>query len=318
MLLRKKNKNLKKTTMKMNKIVLRSAMVASVFAAFVLLNACKKSSNSSGTPADNSGAASLSANGASTDNAFDDVLNVSIQTNQDHSLNNYIQHQSGTITNGNGTSQPLGNYYCANVTVMPADTVSYPKTIVVDFGAGCTSLDNITRSGSITYTLSERFRNPGAIISATFSNYKVNGYQLGGTYTLTNNSSLSGIAYTTAVSGGSIFYPDDSSYSFSGTKTVTQTAGIGSTNLSTYVFSITGNYSITNTTTGASLSAKVTTPLVKQESCTNNVKIVSGIESFTYKKGNASLSGTLDFGTGTCDDIATITIGSFTSSVTLH
>lgn len=301
----------------MSKIILRSTMVATVLTTVLLINACKKSSNSSGTPADNNGAASLSANGASADNAFDDVLNVSIQTNQDHSLNSYIQQQisKGTTTNGTGTSQPLGLYYCATVTVSPADTVSYPKTIVVDFGAGCTSVDNIMRSGSITYTLSERFRNPGAIISATFNNYKVNGYQLGGTYTLTNNSSLSGVAYTTSVTGGSIIYPNDSSYTFSGTKTVTQTAGIGSTVLSTYVFSVTGNYTIANTSTGASLSAKVTTPLVKQEVCPN---IVSGIESFTYKKGSASLSGTFDFGTGTCDNLATVTIGSFTSSVTLH
>ncbi len=300
----------------MNKIIVRATMIVSVITAVLMINACKKSSSSNGgTPADNNGAASLSANGASTDNAFDDVLNVSIQTNQDHSLNSFIEHQNGTITNGAGTTQPLGFFYCANVTVTPADTTTYPKTIVVDFGTGCSSADNITRSGSITYTLSERFRNPGAIISATFSNYKVNGYQLGGTYTLTNQTSLSGVAYTSSVSNGSIVYPNDSSYTFSGTKTVTQTAGIGSTDLSTYVFSVTGNYTISNTNNGASLSAKVTTPLVKQETCPN---IVSGIESFTYKKGSASLSGTLDFGGGTCDALATVTIGAFTSSVTLH
>jgi hypothetical protein len=302
--------------MKMNKIFLRTTAIAAIFTAVLLLNACKKSSSSSSsTTNDNGNAAALSANGATSDNTFDDVLNITIQTNQDNTLNSIIQHQGGTITNGAGTSQPLGLFYCANVTVTPADTISYPKTIVVDFGAGCTSLDGITRSGSITYTLSERFRNPGAVISATFTNYVVNGYQLGGTYTLTNNSSLSGVAYTTAVTGGTITYPNDTAYSFAGTKTVTQTAGIGSTNLSTYVFSVTGNYTITNTTTGEMLSAKVTTPLVKDENCAN---IVSGIESFAYKNGSVSLSGTLDFGSGTCDNIATVTIGSFTGTVTLH
>jgi len=200
--------------------------------------------------------------------------------------------------------------------VMPADTVTYPKTITVNFGSGCTSADSIVRSGSFTYTLSERFRNPGAVITVTFNNYVVNGYGLAGTYTVTNNSSLTaGVVYTTAVTNGVITYPNDTSYSFTGTKTVTQTAGIGSTNLASYVFSVVGNWTITNNATGETLTANVTTPLEKEETCPY---IVSGVDAFTYTNGSIKINGTFDFGTGSCDDTATVTIGSYTGTVTLH
>jgi hypothetical protein len=288
-----------------------------LISTMTLITACKKDSSSSSTStADNNSATTLSANGASSDNMFDDALNVTLQTDQDQSLNNYILQKSSVATNGmNGSGSTVtGAYYCATVTVSPADTVSFPKTITVDFGNGCTSLDNITRSGSISYTLSARFSNPGSTISATFNNYVVNGYKLTGTYSITNNSSIAnGVVYTTKVTDGSITYPSDTSYSFSGTKTVTQTAGIGSLDFSTYVFSVSGGYTISNSF-GESLTANVTTPLVKEETCPN---IVSGILDFTYTKGNIKLNGTFDYGSGTCDKIATVTIGNSTSTVNL-
>jgi hypothetical protein len=306
--------------MKMNKCFASVIAIIGISTVIFFIGCSKSSSSSSsGGGTDNSNAASLSANGASADNTFDDALNVTIYTNEDNNLNSVINREKtgSTITNGSGgQNNVLGNYYCATITVVPADTVTYPKTITVDFGAGCTSADSIVRSGSFTYTLSERFRNPGAVISVTFNNYVVNGYGLAGTYTVTNNSSLSaGVVYTTAVTNGVITYPNDTSYSFTGTKTVTQTAGIGSTVLSTYVFSVVGNYTITNNVTGETLSAKVTTPLVKDETCPY---IVSGTDSFTYTKGSITVNGTFDYGSGTCDNAATVTIGSTTWNVTLH
>src|ERR1043165_10104731 len=43
----------------------------------------------------------------------------------------------------NGTAQTSGVLSCATVTVTPQN--SFPKTITIDFGNGCTSADGITR-----------------------------------------------------------------------------------------------------------------------------------------------------------------------------
>jgi hypothetical protein len=271
-----------------------------------LITACKKSSSSS-SATDNSSAANLSANGATSDKAFEDPFYIAMQTGNDKGLTSMMQQKGGIATLGD---QVTGAYYCANIAV---SGTSFPVTVTVDFGTGCTSTDGITRSGSITYVFSGKLSTPGTTISATFTNYKVNGYQLGGTYSIQNTSpSLLSPQLTTTVTNGNIVYPSDTSYSFSGTKTVAIASG-SIADVSTLVFSITGNYSISNSY-GESLAATVTTALERKKICGY---VDKGIVSFTYTKGNTSINGTLDYGDGTCDNTALITIGAFTKTITI-
>lgn len=285
-----------------------TAITVMLISTVILITACKKdSSSSSSTSTNNNGAANLSANGATSDNAFDDAFNVAVQTGNDKSLDNLMQQKSsGAATLGYGLT---GLYYCATETVSGS---SFPVTLTVDFGAGCKSADSITRSGSITYVFTGKLSTPGSTISATFNNYVVNGYKLAGTYSIANTSTLTAVSLTTAVTNGNITYPNDTSYSFSGNKTVAWISGTPS-NTASLVFNITGGYSISSSY-GESLTATVTTPLVRNGTCKN---IVQGITSFKYTKGSASVNGTLDYGNGTCDNTALITIGAFTETVTL-
>lgn len=282
------------------------AIAILLISLITLITACKKDSSPSSSATDNSNAANLSANGATSDNAFDDAFNVAVQTGNDKGLDNLMQMKGGKGTLGFNVT---GSYYCANVTV---SGTSFPDTVTVDFGSGCTSSDSITRSGSITYIFSGKLSTPGTTISATFNNYVVNGYKLAGTYSISNTSTLSSVSLTTAVTGGNITYPNDTSYSFSGNKTVAWISGTPSDRLS-LVFNITGGYSISSSY-GESLAATVTSPLVRNGTCPN---IVQGVTSFKYTKGSLSVNGTLDYGNGTCDNTALITIGAFTKTVTL-
>jgi hypothetical protein len=281
-----------------------------VVPASIIFTACKKnSSSSSNTTNNNNNAASLSANGATSDNAFDDAFNVALQVSSTNtSLAGYTSEKPGTTTLGT-TTNGTGSYFCANITV---SGTSFPITVTVNFGTGCKSADSITRSGSITYIFSGPLHIPGTVVSATFNNYVVNGYMLGGTYSITNSTTSATFSLTTQVAGGTITYPNDTSYSFSGSKTVSLVSGNVS-NVSTLVFNITGGYKITSSY-GESLTATVTTPLERKETC---AFIDKGIVSFVYTKGTATLNGTLDYGDGTCDNSAVITIGSFTKTVTI-
>jgi hypothetical protein len=113
------------------------------------------------------------------------------------------------------------------------------------------------------------------------------------------------------VSSGSIIFPDQTSYSYSGSKTVKQTAGIATTmDASDDVFSITGNNSFS--ANGNTIVNTITTPLSRAYNCE---WVGSGIISFTY---NTNTKGTLDFGNGTCDGDVTIKIGTFTKTITFQ
>ena len=287
-----------------------SATALLALSVCLLITACKKnSSSSSSSTTNNTSAANLSANGAASDNAFDDAFGIALQTGNDKGLNSLMQQKTGKADlSGNGVS--LGSpYYCASVSVSGSN---FPVTVTVDFGAGCKSADSVTRSGSIIYLFSGKLSTPGTVISATFNNYIVNGYKLAGTYSITNTSTTN-LQLSTSIINGNITYPSDTSYSFSGSKTVTLDANSNITVPSSWIFDISGGYGI-GSSYGDTLTASVTTPLVHPVSCPH---VVSGIVSFTYTKGSSSLKGTLDYGNGNCDSTALITIGNFTKTVVL-
>jgi hypothetical protein len=287
---------------------------ALVISGVIFVTACKKDNNSSaGGTTNNSGAQTMTSNGATSDGAYDDVMNVAIQAGNDKSIDAIMtQQKSGIQTNGVRSLNGINGYYCANLTLL-SNAGNFPDTLIVDFGAGCTSGDNIARSGSITYIFSGKLSTPGTTISATFNNYTVAGYHLGGTYSLLNSTTGSSLSLTSTVTAGTITYPNDSSYSFSGTKTVTVASG-SLTDISTFIFNVTGGYTISNTNTGESLAVTVTTPLEKKESCKY---VDAGVAAFVYTKGSLTVGGTLNYGDGTCDNSAVVTIGAATKTITL-
>ncbi len=302
--------------MKINKTMFKAGIVASISMAVIVTACSKNSSSGSSSGTGSSDAASLSTSSETTDNAYNDAFNVVMQTGNKTSNGSVtVESVGGNISNdGTGSSNILGT--CATITVSPADSNTFPKTITVDFGTGCTSLAGFTRKGSITYILSGHLLYPGTTVSATFNGYSVNGYQIAGTYSITNNSTQNGLAFTTSVTGGQIIFPDSlsSTYTYSGTKTITQTQGFGTPTLLDDVYNITGHHSFASSASGKSLVNTIATPLVIEGSC---IHIVSGIIDFVYTDGNNSLTGTFDYGAGTCDNLATIKVGYFTKSVTL-
>ncbi len=279
--------------------------------AIVSITSCKKDSNSSPSGGNNGAAQNMSASGATSDGAYDDVFNVAVESGNDQSIDAIISRNSGVTTNGVHTVTGINGFYCATET-LATTAGTFPDTLTVDFGAGCTSADGILRSGSITYYFSGKLSTPGTTITAKFNNYAVAGYQLGGTYTI-RNTTTGAPSLTTAVTDGTITTPADSSYSFSGSKTVTLASG-SLTDISTWVFNISGGYTITNNNTSENLTASVTTPLEKKIACKF---IDAGVLAFVYTKGSLTVDGTLNYGDGTCDNSAVISIGTATKTITL-
>jgi hypothetical protein len=287
-------------------------MLVKPLAAFAvcitILFSCKKDNNSSqdNTTPGNDSALAMSTSAAAADNLYNDTYDVLALTTTNNSYLGRIAVNGGRA---DGVDSVPG---CTSITVTPADANTYPKTVVVDFGTGCTGWYGVNRSGSITYTFSGKFKTPGTTVTAVFSNYKVNGYKLEGNYSITNNSSISnGILFNSSITNGKVTYPNGTTwYTYSGTKTVKQTGGLLSTNYNDYVFAITGAHSYASWT-GKTLTDSITTALVKQATCKY---ISAGVVAFTY---NGSINGTLDYGSGSCDSLATITISAINKTIGL-
>lgn len=233
----------------------------------------------------------LSENQAISESLADDATTVFFETAASEGLAGY---------RSNGTVQTTNTLSCATVTVTPQN--SFPKTIVIDFGTGCTSADGVTRKGKINIVLSDTVRHTGTTAVMTFDGYYVQNFKVEGTITWTNTSTPNGISWTREIENGKITTPAGSYYWLhDGIKYVAQTEGAGSPlNLLDDVYAITGNHTVTNPA-GVSRTATITEALEKKTICQH------------VSKGKIKIQGPnhyaiVDYGNGTCDRVATISI----------
>ncbi len=187
---------------------------------------------------------------------------------------------------------------CAVVTVTPA--TGFPKTIKIDYGTGCT-FRGVTRKGIVYIALSDSLRNPGATAIMTFDNYYVNLLKREGKTTWTNTSTVGTKSWSIKVEDGKTITPDGRFWIVNSFHSITQSAGLNTPrNPIDDEFTITGQGTIRNSN-GASRSSQILIPLLRKNNCEN---IVSGRIKFTAPNHFA----VLDYGDGTCDRIATISI----------
>ena len=273
----------------------------------ILAGACSKNDKEKNTDNEESAAKLTTAN-VTAESMFEDASNEVLITSQENVLlRSTPSAKEGETVTTYGTNGVNG---CASVTINPIGA-SFPKTVTIDYGdAGCAGTLGITRKGKIIYTITGKFSTPGSLISVSFQNYKVNGYGLEGTYSITNTTVGLAPSITTLVTAGKLTYPDASFYAYAGTKTLVQTAGVLTPlNLLDNELSITGTNSITSSD-GRSLTATTKTPLLKKFTCRN---IVSGTVDFTYN----GISGVWSYGAGECDNVATIQVGNWTGTINL-
>lgn len=187
---------------------------------------------------------------------------------------------------------------CATVTITPA--VGFPKTIVIDFGTACTA-NGITRSGIVRIVLSDSVRRNGSTAVMTFENYFVNAFKVEGKITWTNTSTPGTKSWTRLTENGKITSPSGRYWLHSGLRTVVQTAGVSTPrNLLDDVFSITGTHTVSNAA-GARREITVLEALQKKTICAN-------IDKGKLRVQGPNHYAVIDFGDGTCDNLATISI----------
>jgi hypothetical protein len=228
---------------------------------------------------------------------------ISDNTNADAE---YILNEAAVNNNFAGNS-PVGITSTMNVLGCSAVTVTplqgFPKTIVIDFGSGtgCTPADGIVRSGKINVTLSDSLRKSGSVATMTFDNYYVGGFKKEGTITWTNTSQAGIKSWERVCTGGKITAPGGRYWLHSGTQDVVQTEGASTPfNLLDDVFSTTGSATVTNSA-GVSRTAEITSALEKKVICAN-------IDEGSIKITGPNHYAVIDYGDGTCDREASISI----------
>jgi hypothetical protein len=184
------------------------------------------------------------------------------------------------------------------------DTLSNPKTILIDFGDDdCVGYDGRIRTGKLYITYSGRYREAGTIITITPDDYTVNGHLLQGQKTIENlGLNASGQLHYAITVSGTVTAPDNSwTISYEANRVRTWIEGQNTLMLWDDVYEINGSGSGINRN-GVAYTSTITYPLRAQVGCN---WIVSG-RITVEPEGYATRY--INFGLGECDSGFTVTV----------
>lgn len=191
---------------------------------------------------------------------------------------------------------------CAVVT---KDTLSSPKSITIDFGTGCTNANGVTRKGKIIVTYTGRYRDAGTVVHIVSEDYYVNDKKIDIDRTVTNqgendNGNLVFVIHAERT----VTFPDGGTCSSTIDKTREWIAGDDTPrDFSDDIFRVNGSGTHTSKR-GIVYRATTLTPLIRKVACR---EFVSG-EVKIVRIANENRFAIINFGTGECDDEATITL----------
>lgn len=190
----------------------------------------------------------------------------------------------------------------SNCRVITQETLTNgDKKFKVDFGTGCVDANGNNRSGIIYIVVHKDPSTHVITANITFDNYYRNSHKIEGTINVSREI-VGGIPTYTRDTNINITQPSNGgTIHREGHFTIEKTGGASTPLVFTDdVFSIDGE-AYTTLPNGTLLHMEITEPLIRNYSC---LFIVKGKKTLTKN----SQTYTLDYGNGTCDDIATLTL----------
>ena len=199
--------------------------------------------------------------------------------------------------------------------VVTRDTLSFPKVITIDFGSGCTDGRGTTRSGQIiiTYEL-DNFLDPGNNIQVSFNNYFQNNLAITGSTTYQNNGvNAAGNITMTGISSITTTSQNGNVTSLNSNQNYEMLSGQNTSTKEDDQYAVMGHTTGTSSN-GSQLDYIILQQLIKNRTTGCNQFYVQGVTR-TRKTGQPERY--LDYGSGSCDNIAVETINGISQNITL-
>ena len=189
----------------------------------------------------------------------------------------------------------------------------YKDSVIIDFKNGCVDELGRLRRGIIKADFNGKWKDIGATVVVTFRDFDIDLMKYEGQMIFSRDGLYK---FTRKIQGGKLIHPDWSIL-YDGNQTIEQTEGytsdlaIKDTVSFDNVFKFTGKTSGTNRK-GLKYTSEITVPIIKKESCKY---IQSGIYQITP---DSLPSRIINFGDGTCDSKATVTVNGKVTEIKLE
>lgn len=186
-----------------------------------------------------------------------------------------------------------------------------PITLTFDWGTGCVASDSITRKGKIKVSLSGLMNVVNSVATFTFVDFYSGGNKISGVHTITYAGLNPGSIWPRyeVHTDARITFPDGKYITYQCDYHRLLAEGSTTSSWTDDVWRIEGTWS-GKTREGVSWSATCNHALVKKATC-------DWFDSGTLVVTSEGVSKTIDFGDGTCDNKATLTIGDHTTNIKL-
>lgn len=217
-----------------------------------------------------------------------------------------------------GRVSGTADYFCTGVEpeVEALGNGTYKMTI--DFGAGTTCSDGKTREGKLIGVFSGKWNVVGSQLTITPENYSVTSlagikYDFTFDKTITYNGlNMQGHRVYNTVIVNALLSSTSGTIQWKSDRSVEWVEGYGSTDITSYRYLVTGSAS-GKATNGVTFTAQITQPLDIRNACA--YRVVAGVLEVTPTGG---IPRVINYGNGTCDDKAELTMGSFTTTLVLR
>ena len=213
---------------------------------------------------------------------------------------------------------------CASLDLLSGTKVNYSidgkDTITVNFGStNCLCNDGRYRRGSVQFTYTGPYRSTGTVITVTPINYYVNDNSIQGSKTITNLGSGSGyqMRHAIVVNGTIVKANGGGTITWSANRTRDWVSGDTTFMWDDDVYHINGSASGSKAN-GNTYTSTITNALVRKFDISNPTckrYFVQG--TLSHQPANKPVR-VIDFGSGACDNIATITINGQTYTIQLN
>ncbi len=282
--------------MKTKQLTFGLALVALVSSSF--FTSCRKQENNEENDKDTAAASDQSL----ASSTVNDMTSISDEAGKTYSVSSFKTTESNAILSS-----------CATITF---DTLAAAKTITVNFGAtNCQGNDGRNRRGALVISFTGKYRDSLTVITVTPQNYFVDDNQVMGSKTITNkgHNAAHHLVYEINANIQIIKAAAAGSISWQCTRQREWVTGESTYAWSDDIYSITGSASGT-TANGNTFASNITSPLIRNMAIGCRRHFTQGVLEHT-PGGKATRY--IDYGNGSCDNQATVTINGNVYPITL-
>jgi len=193
----------------------------------------------------------------------------------------------------------------------------YPRTVTVDWGTGCTNANGVTRSGKTITFYSGDMADSGNYYKMTYDNFYYNGVHIEGTTKMSHNSRNKDpqTVYRSTQNNRKVTQTNGDYIIYNGYRRIVKREDDGEyPGFPDGYFRVTGLLSGDEMKGGVSYQWSDSVDLAQPLIYNHCAFIVKGIVLITFTN---QTDWAIDYGTGDCDDQATLTQDGITTPITL-